>query len=157
PYTNMKRIFIIIIILILLMLLGIGAYSYLSGNKAATDGTGGSTGITFRDFIPFGGQKTPTPTPDTDINPPPDTNPLPLPPVGNSSILKQISPTPIAGYSPIIKTVQTLDGVIVTGMPSTTPGLKIENKPAVRYAEIATGHIDETYLDLISETKVTNT
>ncbi len=157
---------ILILVVILLIVGGFGYYFYFAKQKAIETGTEAPT---LSSFFPFFG-KTNTPPPgttpvDTTVPPPvgiqnPDTLIRPR--------LEQVSTRMIAGATSLLaqrimneelgimnENTSTSTTTITTN--STPTPSEFESIPAARYVERGTGHIYDTYLDTLAESRVSNT
>mgnify|MGYP000370174673 CR=1 FL=1 len=161
-----KKILIILSILGLLLL--VGGFTYISKSKSGTTSnqiTPGS-GVSFKDFVPFGGFKTApinTDTP-TDTNPtiPVDTNPITntdqpsLRKISNDASSGMIALT-LKRPLTVTDTTETSSLTATVTKGKSTPLPTTEDVESVRYVDKATGHVFQTYLDTIFPEMISNT
>lgn len=160
-----KKILIILSVFGLILL--IGGFTYISKNKAGTTSnqvTPGS-GVSFKDFVPFGGFRSiptqiDTPT-DTTPTTPTDTTPTDT----TQLVLRKISNDASSGMSALIlkrplpatDTTEQAPHTATTSKGKSTPLSTTEDVESVRYVDKATGHIFQTYLDTIFPEMISNT
>ena len=139
-----KKTIIFIVVFILVVLISIGIYSYF---KNKNSGTLPSNPTLYDKFNPFGTGTTVAPKPGTTTTPE-----IPgITTVGQTSRFYQITNFGVSGGAFLLDSrpvPETTDPT--TGEPITVLA------PAVRYAERATGHIHEMFLDTKISGKISN-
>jgi hypothetical protein len=123
----LKKIIYIIIVLIAVLALVAGIMFFFNKSETSTPGTG----VSIRDFLPFGGNRIDLPAPET----PADTieNPVIIPTTPDT--LRQIYPEPVSGAF----------------------AFSSEEGTNIRFVERSTGHVYETTLDSTGLNRVTIT
>lgn len=143
----MKKILIIIFIIIFVGILGFSAYLGLKNKDNTSESTEGS-GVTFREFFPFG-KKDETPEPDPIVQTPGGVN-NENPNGGtinpeNKPKIRKIYQGPVAGITSIEK----------TRIDETTPNT-VTLYPAVRSVNRISGHIIDIFTDTEKESTVSS-
>ncbi len=164
---NKKILTIIIVVSLLSFVGGIGVLLFNRTNTADNTGTTSeNNGLTFRDFFTFGGSKNTTPTPDQNEDTP---TPIDDTPVTPSEIpkLRQVSYEPTTGFGTLTIEREMVEPEPLTALTesptsesksaTTANAKKVEKIDSVRYQDRATGHIYQTFLDIISPQKISNT
>ena len=122
----LRKILIYIIVIVIGGAVVFGALYYFNNKKTGTEtATEGSTGITLRDFFPFGGTKTETPvTPETPASETPTTTPETPDTTAPTTILEQLSNVPIAGAG-IATTAMLIEPIAQNVTITVTPTYKL--------------------------------
>lgn len=159
---NKKFLTIILVISVLSLMGGVGVlvFNKTPNNQNETNSSGDG-GLKFRDFFTFGGKKSEEPSTE---NPTESENQPSETPTTPSEIpkLRQISFEPTTGYGTLVRERELENETLTDTTQGTTPTKpedqkKIELVDSVRYQDKTTGHIYQTYLDIISPEKISNT
>jgi hypothetical protein len=154
-----KLLTIIIGISVLSLVVGVGIIALKNKNANQINGVSEEgDGIKFRDFFTIGNKNQPTKTEEELIEE--DQIPVDEGETGPQVIpkLRQISFEPTTGYGALTLERDVVATTSDTETPVTNTVLpKKEKVSAVRYQDKTTGHIYQTYLDIISAEKISNT
>lgn len=154
---NKKILTIILVVSILSLVGGVGVLLMNKGTQNTTgENTSDGGGLKFRDFFTFGGSKTTENTPPTNDEGPGTIDETPTTPTEIPK-LRQLSFEPTTGYGTFLNDREIPLIQEQTATTTTSDVKKFEKVEAVRYQDKATGHIYQTFLDIISPEKISNT
>ncbi len=157
----------LIILISVVALVGIMGFLLLAGKNVSPEKQtpAEKVAVSFRQFLPLGGEKTPTENnvPPGSENENPAVTPSTPTDMASLPLLRQVSTLPIAGAISFLDTreIPTLPTMAVetpTDASSTATSLpKTEQVLAVRYVESTTGYIYQKFIDETKEARITST
>ncbi|MBP6856733.1 MAG: hypothetical protein KBC42_03300 [Candidatus Pacebacteria bacterium] len=159
-----KLLTIIIGVSVLSLLVGVGTLMLKKSNPGNTSTQTEGGGLSFREFFTIGGKKEEVPVNEI----PTEEGEVPVDNTDNGPKvipkLQQISFEPTTGYGTLVREREIVAEAEMATLPETTPAKptpvapkKFESIDSVRYQDKATGHVYQTYLDIVSAEKISNT